>query len=278
MKDSVLLADIGNSALKSIKWKPAQKNFIGVPRRIDWSDFDSKDSASQSRLLRDSIEGNPTKVYLSSVNPGRSHQFGAMLQDFAAVKLVEISNRDVPMKIELDAPEKLGIDRLLAAFAAWQLFGTQEPLIVLQVGTAVTIDLVRADGSYQGGAILPSEATLYRSLAEKTAQLPLLQPEPDGLGLDALAPGEIMKDESSTGKVVKLLPPGKNTSQALRIGISNCVLGGVERTYRSYCELVGRELQVIATGGGVGHMVRELPLPIIPVANLVLKGLSLIAR
>jgi type III pantothenate kinase len=76
------------------------------------------------------------------------------------------------MTIRVDEPARVGIDRLVAALAADRLRRPNRAAIVVDLGSAITVDLVDADGAFCGGAILPGIAMSVRALAEHTDALP----------------------------------------------------------------------------------------------------------
>ncbi len=84
----------------------------------------------------------------------------------------QLTYRDLPLPIRVDEPARVGIDRLLAALAADRLRQRDRAAIVVDLGTAITVDLVDTDGAFVGGAILPGIATSARALAEQTDALP----------------------------------------------------------------------------------------------------------
>ena len=84
----------------------------------------------------------------------------------------QISYRDLRMEIRVDEPARVGIDRLLAAVAANRLRTPDRAAIVVDLGTAITVDLVEADGAFAGGAILPGIGMAGRALADQTDALP----------------------------------------------------------------------------------------------------------
>ena len=88
------------------------------------------------------------------------------------VRFDNLTYRDVPLTIRVEEPARVGIDRLLAALAADRLRQRDRAAIVVDLGTAITVDLVEADGAFAGGAILPGIATSARALAEQTDALP----------------------------------------------------------------------------------------------------------
>ena len=93
--------------------------------------------------------------------------------DQAVVQLVRY--QDVPMQVAVDVPDRLGIDRLLSAYAATclpQTDHTADGLVVIDAGSAVTVDWVSAKGVFSGGAILPGLGLQAKALAMGTDALP----------------------------------------------------------------------------------------------------------
>lgn len=79
----------------------------------------------------------------------------------------------IPISTALARPDRTGPDRLLAAWAAAQVYGT--PVIVVDLGTATTVDAVDADGFFLGGAIAPGLELAADALADHTARLPRIE-------------------------------------------------------------------------------------------------------
>jgi type III pantothenate kinase len=79
----------------------------------------------------------------------------------------------VPLAIRVDRPAEVGADRLVNALAAARIHGT--PAIVVDFGTATTLDCVAADGAYVGGAIAPGLELGLEALAARTAKLPRIE-------------------------------------------------------------------------------------------------------
>ena len=127
---------------------------------------------------------------------------------------------DMPLKV--DAPQELGADRLCDAVAAYAEHGG--PCLVLDFGTAVTWEVVSAEGEYLGGAIAPGPGVTAEALSLKTAKLPSV----------AMAP-----------------PPrviGKGTVDSIQSGLFYGYLGLIEGVTRRILDELG-EATVIATGG-----------------------------
>jgi type III pantothenate kinase len=79
----------------------------------------------------------------------------------------------VPLAVRVDRPDDVGADRLVNALAAARLYGT--PAVVVDFGTATTLDCVAGDGAYVGGAIAPGLELGLEALAARTAKLPRIE-------------------------------------------------------------------------------------------------------
>jgi type III pantothenate kinase len=79
----------------------------------------------------------------------------------------------VPLPVRVDRPAEVGADRLVNALAAARLYGT--PAVVVDFGTATTLDCVALDGAYVGGAIAPGLELGLEALAARTAKLPRIE-------------------------------------------------------------------------------------------------------
>ena len=135
----------------------------------------------------------------------------------------------MPIPIRVDHPAEAGADRLVNAFAAGRLYGT--PAIVVDFGTATTLDVVAADGAYIGGAIAAGLQLGLDALASRTAKLPRIE-----LAAPARVIGTDTVSAMQSGAVVG------------HIGLAN------ELIHRTRAELAaqspdGARIQVILTGG-----------------------------
>ena len=79
----------------------------------------------------------------------------------------------MPLAVRVDRPHEVGADRLVNALAAARLYGT--PAVVVDFGTATTLDCVGTDGAYVGGAIAPGLELGLEALAARTAKLPRIE-------------------------------------------------------------------------------------------------------
>lgn len=205
--ECVVAVDIGNSAVK-ISWrslssgKPGsdtiRKTAIPYTREL-WT-------RESTDMLQDLFGDLPVQWRVASVNTTRIKQLRQAITDHRPSDHVwVISHRDVPMPSLVDEPDRLGIDRLVGAWAASSRH--DGPLAVVDAGSAVTVDWINADGAFAGGAILPG-------LALQTSSL--------GSGTDALP--EVDWDIRERFAV-----PATNTADAIRLGILGGVAGAIDR-------------------------------------------------
>lgn len=153
--------------------------------------------------------------------------------------------RRIPIEHSLDFPERTGIDRLLNACAAKHYSPGTRPLIIVDSGTATTVDLMTADGIFRGGSILPGLRLSARALHDYTARLPLLDVDESILTMPQV--------------------PGTNTTDAILSGLFLGQLGAVrEIVQRLQIALrqqwqETREAGIIVTGGGGRQIAGHLP-------------------
>jgi type III pantothenate kinase len=111
-------------------------------------------------------------IVLASVVPAMSAQVEAIAAR-REVPLVVATAGTVPIPVRVDRPGEVGADRLVNALAAGRLYGT--PAVVVDFGTATTLDCVAPDGAYVGGAIAPGLELGLEALAARTAKLPRVE-------------------------------------------------------------------------------------------------------
>ncbi len=158
---------------------------------------------------------------------------------------------DFPLTIRVDEPRRVGIDRLLNAVAVNELRRADRPAVIVDSGTATTVDVVSSDGAFVGGAILPGLALSAKALHEYTALLPLVSvPE-----LGQATPE----------------PLGRNTRAAIRSGLFWGQLGAVNELIARQAE---RDVDIFVTGGGGALLANFLENahfePQLPLQGLVL--------
>ena len=111
-------------------------------------------------------------IALASVVPALTGAVETIAERRARPLLVAAAGT-VPLAIRVDRPGEVGADRLVNALAAARLHGT--PAVVVDFGTATTLDCIAADGAYVGGAIAPGLELGLEVLAARTAKLPRIE-------------------------------------------------------------------------------------------------------
>jgi type III pantothenate kinase len=167
-----------------------------------------------------------------------------------------LKNDDLPLAIHVDQPQCVGTDRLLAAVAANRLRAPTRPAIVVDAGTAITVDLVSAAGAFEGGVILPGFRLAARALSEGTDLLPEVDYEP------ASKPPPVV---------------GKSTMAAIRSGLFWGQVGAVGELVRRMSDQLDAVPQVFVAGGDAERLAAYLPqVQVVP--ELVLAGIALCAN
>jgi type III pantothenate kinase len=229
-----VVADAGNSF---IKWGRCEGG--AVVEMVSVSPVDSK-------KWQDVLDGWPLKKkcqwVISGSDPACGKRMAKWLSDrFQQVRVLH-SHVQLPIKVNVDHPDKVGLDRLCNAVAVNSRKASGVAAVVIDAGTAVTVDYVDEPGVFQGGAILPGLAIMANILERGTAALPLLKVA-DWKKLLATATA-----------------PGKFTEQAIALGISACFHGGIERVARDYAKLAGNRVVVYIGGGDGGFLPDAFPL------------------
>jgi len=155
------------------------------------------------------------------------------------------ASTNLPIKINYSTPQTLGLDRVAAAVGASALFPKNNVLII-DLGTAITIDFLDENGVYQGGVISPGPAMRAKALHTFTGKLPLV---------------DLPQSSQLTGKT---------TTEALQFGIMNGVCFEVEAYIDAYSKRT-KKLKTVATGG-FGHIIKH-PC-VVHEPNLVIIGLN----
>lgn len=196
------------------------------------------------------------EVAVASVNPPALER---LINDWGKRSLPQPTIIDKASQLELtvqvDAPDRVGIDRLLNGVAGNRIRSAGQPLIILTSGTAGTIDLLNTNGVFVGGSIFSGLEMTARSLHDYTALLPLLTVE------------ELRSDFPS--------PLGKNTRDAMHAGIFWGHVGAVKELISRMSEPFEQTPELIVTGGAARMLVPHLPSHARWMPHLVLYGLAI---
>ncbi len=197
------------------------------------------------------IEGHEKAAITgASVNPALAEPLEhAVMQ--ATGQRIEWIGRDVelPIKVLTEKPEETGVDRVLNIAAAYEQM--DKACVVVDAGTAITVDCCNDEGAFLGGAIAPGVDLQLRAMHENTAKLPRIS---------FSVPSETF---------------GKTTEQAMLHGVYNGVRGMVKELVESYATELGYWPDIIATGGDAAKLFEgwELIHAISP--DLTLYGVAL---
>ncbi|OAI52359.1 hypothetical protein AYO47_06285 [Planctomyces sp. SCGC AG-212-M04] len=200
------------------------------------------------------------QAILSGSNPPEMERIAAGWPDDRAPLAVVTDRKKFPIAIDVEYPERVGLDRLLNAIAAQRLRQPNQPVIIVDSGTTVTVDYVNRQGAFAGGAILPGIGMGARALHRYTAMLPLLAAP----GIAAEAPEVI----------------GRNTVAAMSSGLYWGNVGAVrELTSRIESAHPGDPGRLMLVTGGAGavvspHLERSQEWPFLPLQGLILAYLS----
>jgi len=173
----------------------------------------------------------------------------------AAPQWVVSSESEAGLRNGYDHPTRLGSDRWVAMIGAYQhmrLQGADQPMVVVMVGTAVTVEAVDASGKFLGGLILPGHGIMLRALESGTAGLHV-----------------------PTGEVK---PFPTNTSDALTSGGTYAIAGAVECMVQHVRQHCHAEPKCIMTGGAAWKMAPSMTRPFELVDNLIFDGLLYIGQ
>ncbi len=190
-------------------------------------------------------------VVISSVVPEVNDAYQKFAADFYDLNAVFVSNSsNFGLKINYKPPENVGVDRLIAAFAAVEKYG--KPCIVCDFGTATTIDAVNSGGEYLGGIIAAGMNLLADALSRKTSKLPRI---------------EIKKPRSVIGN---------STVRSIQSGVYFGYIGLVDGIINWMIDELGETPRVVATGGFAGIIAEDSERIQTVDETLMLDGLRLI--
>lgn len=169
-------------------------------------------------------------VILGSVVPLMNHRMSTMSRRFLKHEPIIVGEgTKTGMAIRMDNPKDVGADRIVNAVAGYEKYGG--PLIVVDIGTAITHDVISSKGEYLGGTIAPGVGIATDGLTSRTAKLPKVELQ--------------LLDHAI----------GKNTAEAMQVGIIQGYIGLVDHLTAILIDEIketegrDKEVTVVATGG-----------------------------
>ena len=234
----ILAVDCGNSRLKwglheNGGWHKTGTVPVSELARLEKS---WRRLASVDKVIVANVAGQAVRRRLEAIFARRS-----MVAVWAKAK-----RRECGVTNGYGQPMQLGADRWAALIGAWSIL--RGPCLVVTAGTATTVDVLRGDGKFVGGVILPGLELMKRSLARNTAGLPLAR------GRFAAEP--------------------RNTADAIETGCLLAQIGAIERVFAT----MEHGAACVLAGGAAHRIARHLSIPVRLVDNLVMEGLVRIAE
>jgi len=250
----LLCIDVGNTSTHYGIVEGQQVLLTGHFHTHSFNEKPSPEFASLIAPLLPEVVG----IAYCSVVPAINQNLCASLADFDLPIFHLTCHSCKGLELIYPKPEEIGQDRIANAIAAQAFYGT--PAIVIDMGTAVTFDIISSQG-YEGGIIAPGLAVMTKYLHEQTALLPELTAE-DLLGVE----GAI----------------GKSTIHAMKLGVAVGFSGMIDALLaRVTAELHAKGEKspvVLSTGGSIANLTKEWAQKSRFVENLTLMGLGVAFR
>ncbi len=240
---SLVVVDVGNTR---VKWGFCRAGHVVAQASLP------PDDPAAWQAQRNAWGADPVRWILAGVHPLRSDTFASWARSFGDVVETIDSHRQLPLQVQVDFPDKVGMDRLLNAVAANARRRAGHAAILVDAGSAVTVDLVDAAGVFRGGTIFPGLRLMAQSLHDYTAKLPVV---------DIRQP---------------FAPPGKSTETAIQAGVYHAVIGGIERIVAELESFVGATCVIYFTGGDA-ELLSQRTMPFILCPEMTLEGILLSA-
>lgn len=250
---NVIAIDIGNTNIDiGFYLEDEEQSITSIPGRSRSKLTDHLKSAwRQIPVVEGSTEEKRNgAIVVSSVKPAWTEVIRQIVADELGEEICVIGEDiPLPMSLWVDEPDKVGTDRVVSAAAAYAV--VEDAVVVADFGTALTIDLVDANGVFLGGVICPGFEISAKTLEQNTAQLP--------------------KTKISRPNA----PYGKNTADAINCGLYYSAIGTLEEVIRRYAEEIGRWPQTVITGAAAKTIKDDCSFIDSFVPSLVVKGIVL---
>jgi type III pantothenate kinase len=220
MDINLLVLNVGNSRLASGVFVAGNLEYVTRISHENRADWPGKIADAWNRIK----DSDRPAVAGASVNPPLIEPLEHVVQQ-ATGQVVEWVGRDIdlPIKVATENPGETGVDRVLNIAAAYEQMG--KACAVVDAGSAITVDCCDDSGTFLGGAIAPGAGMMLDALHEHTAKLPRVE---------LAAPSQTI---------------GKNTEQAILLGVHAGIRGMVKELIESYATELGNWPDLIATGG-----------------------------
>jgi type III pantothenate kinase len=242
------VADVGNSR---VKWGFCHGESVAIAAYLPLN----APRIWQRQLELWNLPG-PRVWAVAGVNPQRRDELAAWVRERGDRVALLDTPAQLPIRVRLPQPQRVGIDRLLNAVAAKDRIKRSIPLVIIDAGTAVTVDRVSAAGVFEGGAILPGLHLMAQALHDYTALLPLV----------------------AVADVPNV--PGTATETAMKAGVFWAVAGGIKALVRllSAGKGASRHRKVLLTGGDAELLAAVMDPDVTVWPYMTLEGIRLSAE
>ena len=262
---AILAIDIGNSRVKLGRFDlteagELQTGATGLPEPGETFAFAPVGEQQELAPLADWLEAQVpagARVVIGSVNRQVCESLVSHLQRTARSAINQLAAATMPIENLTAEPDRVGVDRLAAAVAVNGLRRAGSPAIAIDFGTAITVDLVDAEGAFRGGAILPGVTMAADALHRGTDALPSISPKLEGKSPEAV---------------------GRDTQTAIEAGLYWGTVGAIRELIARQRDTLTKPPQVYVTGSASPELAKLLATPEYTVRylpHLVLAGLAM---
>ncbi len=244
-----LAIDIGNSFSHFSVFK-GSKNIYG----LNCSSYNLTGLTNAVRKIGRDFE--IAKIGVSYVSPNTQRTIMLLVRrEFKVAPLIINNKSKLPIKIKIKNPHTIGSDRICNASYGYDTFNGRSNVLIIDLGTANTYDLVLKNGDFVGGMIAPGIMTSSKALNSNTGRLPLL-------GYDKL---------SAKAPLI-----GRNTFEAIQSGLVNYMKFATEGIVTAVKRKYKGKLEVILTGGSAKLLGSKVNFDHFYKENTVLEGINIV--
>ncbi len=237
-----LLTDIGN---QNVKWSVGDENGIFPSSLTDFDDNFSRQFEALDQVTH--------ALFVNVTGHDTAQRFCSLVRSTWGIQADEAIPESERCGVRncYRQARQLGPDRWVAAIGAWHI--TRTATIIVDCGTAITVDALSSAGEFLGGSILPGIRLAQESLhrrARGIEEVPVLTPS----------------------------IPARSTIEAVSSGVLSSAVGGIELLIDRYSELTGPASRLLITGGDATLVQQHSDRAFEHIPDLVLQGLSRIAE
>jgi type III pantothenate kinase len=243
-----LVIDIGNSNTHIAIFSNKLVSSAYFPTHGDSSikDADSVFANQNEKLIK--------HCAISSVVPEKETFWFQYIKIKLNVSPVIINNKiKLPIKIKIKNSDSLGSDRIGNAVFGYEYFKRKQNVIVIDMGTALTLNVILKNGDFIGGIIAPGIGMSSKALNYNTGKLPFIGKD------NLLFPKSVI---------------GNDTKSAMQSGLLNTTRYAIEGLINAISKETKRTFKTILTGGNAKVFANKLSFKPVYVENAVLEGLN----